>query len=109
RDGLGGTVGWDHVRLFDVRSGRETWALDGPHARARVGALSVDGRLLAVAYDREILVFAPPSTEAVHRLDCAGGDTLAFNHDGTRLLAANHGYGLGEGCSIEVFELETER
>jgi WD40 repeat protein len=33
----------------------------------------------------------------------------AFNHDGTRLLVANHGFGLAEGCAIEVFELATER
>jgi len=105
---LAWTVGWDHVRVFATATGAPTFTLEGPLSKARIGAMSPDGRYLAVAYETEVLIFDIESQDIAKRIVCARAETMTFDHDGRRLLVANHGYAMGEGCAIEVFDVERE-
>ncbi len=105
---LAWSAGWDHAIVRGTTSGKPTFTAEGLNG-IRVATASDDGTRLAIAIADAVLVYALPGTTVVARLAFPGADTLAFTPDRSRLVVAHDGRGLGEGCSIHVFELASER
>lgn len=110
------SVGWDHAHVFDVSEGSKTFGkvVWSPSPKitgsVRRGAMSPDGKLFAIAYEEEVLVFAPAtSNKPFKRLAIAEVDVLAFDHESKRLVCGSDGHGLGEGCGLEVFDVDAEK
>ncbi len=105
---LAWSVGWDHAVVRGATSGKPTFTAKDL-AKVRTGTGSADGARLAIATDDAVIVYELPGKQVVARIAFAGADTLAFTPDHQRLVVANDGRGLGEGCGISVFELDSER
>lgn len=97
------SVGFDHALLWSVSTGKELRKFKP----GRRGAMSFDGSRLAVMGELEVQVFDVNTGKKVGEVPYVNGDTACFSPDGKSLILGSDGRGLGEGCAVNVFDLET--
>ena len=100
------TVGWSHAVVRGTTTGKAMF--NGTLQGITRGAMTVDGSRIAIATNEAVHVFALPGGKPAGKIAFPGVDMVEFTPDGTRLVVANDGRGLGEGCGITVFDVATE-
>ncbi len=95
--------GENHVRLWDVATGKERNLAEGPSQAIHCLAYSPDGKFLASTSANQIWLWSATTGKVVRTLDGSGAyiSSLAFSADGKSLLSAS-----GDG-QVQLWNPET--